>query len=115
MNRTAIILIVCIIVLGALLVGWMFQERTIFTSESPDGKYMVSVLKRNFECLPVMPGHGSDVKCSIELRTYDEGRLLLRDNVDMLQNIEQIRWETDKVWFNSRCAIRYDGAKIGSW
>ena len=41
--------------------------------------------------------------------------MTLRDNVDMLQNIEQIRWETDNVWFNSRCAIRYDGVKIGSW
>jgi len=93
----------------------MFQERTVFASKSPDSKYMFAVLQRNLEYLPVMPGHGSDVECLIELRTCEEGILLFRDNVDMLQNIEQIRWETDKVWFNSRCAIRYDGAKIGSW
>jgi len=94
---------------------WVFQETTIRASNSPDGRYLLVVLKRNLDSLPVMPGQGSDVRCFVELRRRGNGQLILRKDVDMLQNVEHIQWESDRVWINSHSAISYEGKLIGIW
>lgn len=104
---------ICMLV--ALCVVWIFQETTIRASNSPDERFMLAVIKRNIDSLPVMPGQGSDVKCFVELRRRDDGQIILRKEVDMLQNVEQIEWDADKVWINPHCAISYDGNLIGIW
>ena len=107
-----------LLVVGLFLIfcaRWMFQETTIRVSNSPDGKYALSVIKRNIDSVPVMPGQGSDVKCFAELRRRESGQIILRKVVDMLQNVEQIKWDADKVWINPHCAISYEGKVIGNW
>ena len=107
----------------ALLVGiialccaiWACQETKICVSNSPDGRYVLAVTKRNLDTLAVMPGQGSDIKCFVELRRRGDGRMILRKGVNMLQDVEHIRWDVDRVWINSRCAIQYDGEVIGNW
>ena len=95
---------------------WMFQETTIRVSYSPDGRYVLAITKRNIDSfLFVMPGQGSDIKCFVELRRMDGGQIILRKDVDMLQNVEHIQWDADKVWINTRSAISYEGNAIGIW
>ncbi|MBP5320542.1 MAG: hypothetical protein J6334_06110, partial [Kiritimatiellae bacterium] len=96
-----------------ICVMWMFQEMAICSSDSPDGRYVLVVMKRNIDSLPVMPGQGSDVKCFVELRRRVDGQIISRKTVDMLQKVEHIQWDADKVWINPRCAISYDGKAIG--
>lgn len=94
---------------------WMFQETTVRASQSPNGQYLLVVLKGNWESiLPVMPGQGSDAKCHVELRDRESGRRLVRKEVAMLQDVQQIQWEHDKVWINPRFAIPYDGSDLGN-
>lgn len=45
----------------------------------------------------------------------DGGQIILRKDVDMLQNVEHIQWDADKVWINTRSAISYEGNAIGIW
>jgi hypothetical protein len=94
---------------------WMIQENTIRVSNSPNERYSLSVIRRNLDSLPVMPGQGSDVKCFVELRKKENGQLILRKSVDMLQNIEQIQWGDGEVWINPHWAISYEGTVIGNW
>ena len=93
---------------------WMFQENTIRVSNSPNERYSLSVIRRNLDSLPVMPGQGSDVKCFVDLRKKENGQLILRKSVDMLQNIEQIQWGDGEVWINPHWAISYEGTVIGN-
>ena len=94
---------------------WMFQETTVRASQSPNGRYLLVVLKRNWESiLPVMPAQGSDAPCHVELREQGSGRLIVRKEVAMLQDIQQIQWEHNKVWLNPRFAIPYDGSDLGN-
>ena len=116
--KTRILLSVFLIV--ALIVSvctiWMFQETTIRVSESPDGRYVLAITKRNIDSfLSVMPGQGSDIKCFVELRRMDGGQKVLRKDVDMLQNIKHIQWDADKVWINTHSAISYEGEALGIW
>lgn len=97
-------------------VWWMFQEETVQTSTSPDGRYLLVVLTRNLDSyFPIMPGQGSDVECFVELRKTKRGDIILRKSVDMLQNVDNIQWDVDRVWINSCCAILYNGEPIGLW
>ena len=112
------ILVLALLAVGfslILCVMWMFQEATIRASNSPDGKYSLVILKRKLDFLPVMPGQGSDVKCFVELRWREDGKIILRKDVDMLQNVEYIQWDADRVWINSHSAISYEGKQTGIW
>ena len=115
MKRTILLLGSLVVVLVLCCTLWAFQETTIRTSSSPDGRYVLVVSKRNIDSLPVMPGQGSDVKCFVELRRREDWQMILRKGVDMLQNIEHIQWDADRVWINSRYAITYEGNVIGEW
>ena len=110
----SVFLVVALIVFVCAI--WMFQETTIRVSESSDGRYVLVITKRNIDSfLSVMPGQGSDVQCFVELRRMDDRQIILRKNVDMLQNINHIQWDADKVWINTRSAISYEGNAIGIW
>ena len=121
-ESSAVTMKIAILVL-ALLVGvialccaiWACQETKIRVSNSPDGRYVLAVTKRNLDTLTVMPGQGSDIKCFVKLRRRGDGRMILRKGVNMLQDVEHIQWGVDRVWINSRCAISYDGKVIGNW
>ena len=115
MKRTILVLGLLVGVLIVSCAIWAFQETTIRASNSPDGRYVLVVIKRNLDSLPVMPGQGSDVKCFVELRRKDDVQIILRKEVDMLQNVEEIKWDVDRVWINSHCAISYDGKVTGNW
>ena len=109
------VFMVCCGMIAMLCLSWLFQENTIRIDNSPNGRYSLFVIKRNLDGLSVMPGQGSDVKCVVELREREDGKIILRKTVNMLQNIEQIQWETDAVWINPHCAISYDGGIVGNW
>ena len=116
MKNKILLLVLFIVALFVFIcVMWMFQEMAICSSDSPDGRYVLVVMKRNIDSLPVMPGQGSDVKCFVELRRRVDGQIISRKTVDMLQKVEHIQWDADKVWINPRCAISYDGKAIGIW
>ena len=93
---------------------WMFQETTIRVSNSPDERYSIAVIRRSLNVLPVMPGQSSDVECFVELRKENK-QVIIRKDVDMVQDIEQIQWGDREVWINPHCAISYDGKIIGDW
>lgn len=62
-----------------------------------------------------MPGQGSDVRCFVELREVQSQRLIFRGELNMMQEIEEIRWEADMVRISRFKAISYGGIKIGNW
>ena len=115
MKKWPLIFAACTSMVAVLCTSCVFQETTIRVSNSPDERYSLAVIKRNVDCLSVMPGQGSDVKCVVELRKRENGQIIIRKNVDMLQNVEQIQWGEGTVWINPHCAISYDGKVIGNW
>ena len=115
MKRTIIVLSLLVSVITLCCLIWMLQETAIYASNSPDEQYVLVVMKRNIDSYLVMPGQGSDVKCFVELRSRVDGQIILRKDVSMLQNIEHIKWDADKVWINSHSAISYDGKLMGIW
>lgn len=115
MNKLTFSILTVILVLSILLATWMQHETVVSVSHSPDGQYLLVVLKRNVLSIPVMPGQGSDAECSVELREKGSCRLIARKKVALLQNIEQIQWAAGKVWINPHCAISYEGSALGIW
>ncbi len=101
------VLIVGVVTMSCAI--WALQEKAICAINSPDERYVLTVFKRNIDSFPVMPGHGSDVRCIVELRRRGNGQLILRKDVDMLQNVDHIQWDADRVWINPHSAISYEG------
>lgn len=106
-------LIFIVIILGGL--KWLLLEYPIMACTSLDHRYSFTVLRRNIDRFPVMPGQGSDIGCFVELREIHNNRLIFRGKLNMLQEIEEVRWETDSVWINRLKAISYNGLRIGDW
>lgn len=68
------------------------EEYTTFPS--PDGKFKIVVYR--YPTLSAMPGQSGDAPGYVTL--YDErGRALASASVEMVQNVDQVRWEEHKV------------------
>lgn len=84
--------------LGTAVAWWLYPRlaaEEYATFERPDGKFRVVVL-RVPQWLGTLPGQASDAPGIVRL--YDEaGRLLNETRVDMVQLVDQVTWEENRV------------------
>lgn len=104
-----------ILVVAILGWTWLQMESPVMLCNSLDHRYSLVVKKRNADSVFGMPGQGSDVRCFVELREVQSQRLIFRGELNMMQEIEEIRWEADMVRISRFKAISYGGIKIGNW
>ncbi|MCC6132917.1 MAG: hypothetical protein IT186_23550 [Acidobacteria bacterium] len=79
--------------------------------ESPDGRFQVVVYAVP-SLLPVMPGQGGDASGFVRLEKAP-GKVLQQKNVSMVNSIDQVKWEKDRVviWLFAEWDLPQEPAK----
>lgn len=86
------------LIVGVVISAAVSCKRTVTRYrdiESPDGKYRIVVYSRR-QFFPVGPGQGGDASGFVQLQDRT-GKVLREKEVAMVQNIDQVYWEQNKV------------------
>ena len=92
-----LVLALLVVLAGVFLVRhWQKTSAGEYRSfASPGGEYRIVVYSIP-SLLPMMPGHGGDASGFVRL--YNRaGGILQEKPVDMVQSIQTVEWETDRV------------------
>lgn len=114
-TRTMVYVFSFVFLIAAFFTYWLLKEEPVKVYLSPDSMYSLTLLKRNIDSGPVMPGQGGDVSCITELRDLCDKRLIFRGRLSMIQEVEGVRWDSDKVMINRMKGISFRGSQIGEW
>lgn len=96
-RATAVTLAVAFLLAGTAVIVWRIRNppSEYRRFESPDGRFRVVVYAVP-SLLPVMPGQGGDSSGFVRLVTA-AGTVLQQKNVAMVNSIDQVKWEKDRV------------------